>query len=78
MDCMKIEAALSELKVNSRGSIRGKNQVIDKIHSMHLKAMDDVLMDIRVYVAKFSGLPPNAAAFKAIDEFIYRRSVGAK
>lgn len=27
MDCLKIEKILSELKVNSRGSLRGKNKV---------------------------------------------------
>lgn len=34
-------------------------------------------MDIRVYVAKLAN-HPNKEAFKAIDDFIYRRSVGAK
>ena len=77
MDCLKIDEILSELKVNSRGSIRGKNRVIDKIHSEHLKSTDNLLMDIRVYVAKLAN-HPNKEAFKAIDDFIYRRIVGTK
>lgn len=77
MDCQKIYDVLAGLKVNSRSQIRGKNKAADKIHSMHLKKMDEVLMDIRVYVAKLAN-HPNKEAFKSIDEFIYRRSVGAK
>ena len=77
MDCQKIYDALEGLRVNSRGQMRGKNKVVDEIHSLHLKNMDEVLMDIRVYVAKLAN-HPNKEAFKAIDDFIYRRSVSAK
>jgi hypothetical protein len=74
MNCEKIESILSELKVNARGSIRGKNRVIDKLHSEHLKERDEMLMDIRVYVAKLSN-HPTKESFKAIDDFIYRRTI---
>lgn len=40
MDCQDIQNALGQLKVNSKGAIRGQMRVIDKIHSMHLKKID--------------------------------------
>lgn len=72
---MKIENALNDLKVNSRGSIRGKNRVIDKIHSMHLKKIDSELMDVRVFVAKISTGHSTKEALEMIDEFIYKKQI---
>jgi len=40
MKAQNIEQFLSELKVNSRGSIRNKSKVIDKIQAQHLKEVD--------------------------------------
>jgi hypothetical protein len=39
MDSQFIENVLKELKVNSRGQLRGQSRVIDKIHSQHLRDM---------------------------------------
>jgi hypothetical protein len=66
MNCNDIAIALETLKVNSRGSIRGKNRLVDNIHSMHLKKLDKELMDIRVFVA---------SALKMVDEFIYKKQI---
>lgn len=72
MDCQKIETIINCLKVNSLGHIRGKNRVIDKIYSEHLKKIDSDLMDIRIYVAKLSTGHTTTEALKMIDEFIYK------
>jgi hypothetical protein len=75
MNCEDIQAALNELKVNSKGHIRGKNRAIDKIHSMHLKKYVSVLMDVRVFVAKVSTGHDTETALRLIDEFIYRKQL---
>lgn len=75
MDCQKIETALNKLKVNKAYSIRGKSKVNDEIHSMHLKAVDNALMDVRIYVAKLSTGYTTAEALKMIDEFIYKKQI---
>ena len=75
MDCQKIETALNKLKVNKAYSIRGKSRVIDELHSIHLKAMDDVLMDIRVFVARLSTGNTSTQVLKEIDEFIYKKQM---
>ena len=76
MNCEKIESILSELKVNSKGSIRGKRKVIDKIHSEHLTDIHEKQMAIRVYVQKIArqyATPATKEAYKLIDEFIYQQ-----
>lgn len=75
MNAEKIESILSELKVNSKGAIRGKNKVIDKIHSEHLIDIHEKQMAIRVYVAKLSTSYSTKEALKMIDEFIYQQQI---
>lgn len=75
MDCQKIESIINDLKVNSRGQIRNKSKVIDKLHSEHLTKVDSELMDIRVFVAKISTAHPTKYVLKAIDDFIYKKQV---
>lgn len=75
MNCEEIETILRELKVNSRGSIRGKSRVIDKINSKHLTDIDNALMDVRVFVAKLSTGHTTKEALKMIDEFIYNKQI---
>lgn len=75
MDCQKIQSAINELKVNSKGAIRGQMRVIDKIHSMHLKKVDSELMDVRIFVAKLSTGYSTNEALKMIDDFIYKKQV---
>lgn len=78
MNCEDIQTAINQLKVNSKGAIRGQMRVIDKIHSMHLKEVDKKLMDIRVFVAKISTGHDTKTALKLIDEFIFQKSLGEK
>lgn len=75
MNCQEIQNAINELKVNSRGAIRGKNKAIDKLHALHLKKLDSELMDIRVYVAKISAVNSPKDIFKKLDEFIYNKQI---
>lgn len=75
MNCNDIAIALDTLKVNSRGSIRGKSRAIDKIHSMHLKKLDNELMDIRVFVARVSTGHTTNDALKMIEEYIYKKQI---
>lgn len=75
MNCQEIQNALNELKVNSKGSIRGQMRVIDKIHSMHLKKVYSDLMDIRVFVVQLSTGHSTKEALKMIDEFIYKKQI---
>ncbi len=75
MKSQDIEDALSKLTVNKRGQIRGKNQAINKVHSDHLKAMDNELMDIRVFVARLSTGHTTKEVLQMIDEFIYGRQI---
>jgi len=74
MNFNDIEEALSKLKVNSKGAIRGKSKVINEIFSMHLKKLDSDLMDIRVFVAKVAN-DSSEKPFSKIDEFIYKKQV---
>jgi hypothetical protein len=67
MNCQKIDDAINELKVDSLGRIRGKSKVIDKIHSMHLTELDNVLMNIRIKVAKLGV----TAHLLEVDKIIY-------
>jgi len=69
MNCQDIQNVLNELKVNSKGAIRGKSKVVDKIRSMHLKKIDSDLMDIRVFVAKVAN-DSSQNPFSRIDDFI--------
>ena len=75
MNCQEIETIVNDLKVDSLGRIRGKNKVIDRLHSAHLKAVDSDLMDIRVFVAKCSTGHSSNDVLKMIDEFIYKKQV---
>ena len=68
MNCEQLEKELSKLKVNATYSIRGKNKVIDAIHSLHLKRVDNILTDIRIAVAKMGNTPD----LKQVDEIIYK------
>jgi hypothetical protein len=73
MDCQKIESIINDLKVDSLGRIRGKNKVIDKIHSAHLTNVDNTLSFIRIQVAKLG----NSEDLKKVDEIIYKVQVSA-
>lgn len=74
MNCQDIETELNKLKVNSLGSVRGKGRVTDKIHSLHLKKLDNELMDIRVFVAGLANYSHSKdVTLKMIDEFIYKK-----
>lgn len=75
MDCQKISDILSILKVDSLSRLRNRNEVIDKLHSEHLKDIDNVLMDVRVYVAKISVAYKQYEILKMIDEFIYKKQI---
>lgn len=75
MNCKTIEELLGGIKVNARGSMRGKNKVIDKIHAAHLKSRDNELMDIRIFVAKMSTGHDTKTALKLIDDFLYQKSI---
>jgi len=75
MKAQDIEQILSELKANSRGSIRNKSKVIDKIQAQHLKEVDDKLMDVRVFVAQIKLGHISSEAQKQIDEFIYKLQI---
>lgn len=75
MNCQKIESSIKELKVNSLGRIRNKSRVIDKIHSDHLKSVDSILMDVRIYVNKLSTAHSSTEIIKMVDEFIYQKQI---
>jgi len=75
MDCQEIQNAINQLKVNSKGAIRGQMRVIDKIHSMHLKKLDSELMDVRIFVATLSTAYSTKEALKMIDEFIHKKQI---
>ena len=77
MNCEIIDKALKELKVNSSYAIIGKNKVIDKIHSEHLKSVDSKLTDIRILSAKLENdvEMTKKDAFKILDDFIYKMQV---
>ncbi len=75
MNCQDIQNTLNELKVNSKGVIRGQMKVIDKIHSKHLKDLDNQLMDVRIYISKISTGYTTKEALKIIDEFIYSKQI---
>jgi hypothetical protein len=72
MNCQEISDIIDGLKVNSLGRIRGKSQVIDKMHSAHLTDLDNALMDVRVFVARLSTGYSSTEILKMIDEFIYK------
>jgi len=67
----EIEDLLSELKVDSRGYIRGKRAFTDKIHSMHLMAIDSIITDLRIEVMKLGDDP----ILKTVDEILYEKQV---
>ena len=71
MNCRDIETILNDLKVNSRGSIRNKNRVIDKIHIAHISKMSSELMDIRVQIAMHLKHDPLTA--ENLDRYIYNK-----
>lgn len=73
MNCQEIENVINGLKVDSLGRIRGKNKVIDKIHSAHLKKIDSDLMDVRIFVANLSTSYTSTEILNMIDEFIYKK-----
>lgn len=75
MDSQDIQNALDQLRVNSKGHIRGQMKVIDKIHSMHLKKLDSEFMDIRIFVAKTSTGYSTKEVLKMIDNFIYNKQI---
>jgi hypothetical protein len=75
MNCQQIEEIINELKVNSLGSIRGKNRATDKIHSLHLKDIDNALREVRIFVARLSTAHPTDTALKMVDEFIYKQQI---
>lgn len=50
MTSKDIEYALAILKPDARGAMRNKNRAIDLIYSHHLKDIDNLLGDIRVFV----------------------------
>lgn len=74
MKANEIEEILNTLNVNSRGSIRGKNNAINKIQSLNYKEVDRKLMDIRIFVAKQNVNIPGKTLLQVIDEYIYRVS----
>jgi len=76
MNCQTIEEKLNQLSVDKAGRIRGKSKCIDAIHSEHLKAVDNKLMDVRVFVARLQLGILQADALKMIDDFIYKMQVG--
>jgi len=73
MNAKKIELILSELKVNSRGAIRGKSKVMNKIHSEHRIDIHEKQMAIRIYVKKLSTAYSTREVLNMIDEFIYQQ-----
>lgn len=75
MENQEIQNTLKQLKVNSKGVIRGRMKVIDSIHSLHLKKVDSDLMDIRIFMAKISYEYSTSEALKMIDEFIYQKQI---
>jgi len=75
MNCQQIENIINQLKADSAGRIRGKNKVIDRIHSLHLKKVDSDLMDVRVFVARCSTGLSSTEVLKMIDEFIYKKQM---
>ncbi|MEO7044704.1 MAG: hypothetical protein ABI091_05305 [Ferruginibacter sp.] len=75
MNCQQIEEIINELKVNSLGSIRGKNRATDKIHSLHLKDIDNALMEVRIFVARLPNGYSSNTILKMIDEFIYKLQI---
>ena len=75
MTCQEIETILKTLKVDSLGRLRGMNKAIDKIHSAHLRDVDNQLTDVRIYVAKQSVANQPAILLKDIDNFIYQKQI---
>ena len=75
MNCQDIATALSKLKVDKLSRIRNKYKVTDELHSMHLKAIDNSLMDVRLFVSRLSTGHSSKELLKMIDEFIYNQQV---
>ena len=75
MNCEEIEKIVSELKVNSKGAIRGKGRVIDKLNVLHLKEVNNLLTDLRIKIAIMSTDPKIENKFLAIDELLYKKQV---
>lgn len=76
MNCKTIEQKLNTLSIDKAGRIRGKQRCMNTIHAEHLKAVDDKLMDVRVFVARLSTGHSTTDALKMIDDFIYKLQVG--
>lgn len=47
MNALDIEKILNELKVSNNGKIRGKNKANNKLHSLHLKEVENLKNFIR-------------------------------
>ena len=72
MTSKDIEYALAILKVDSRGSLRNKGRAIDLIHSHHLRDIDALLTDIRLFVAvSVSKIKNTDELAESINGFIY-------
>jgi hypothetical protein len=73
MNAQQISDAIDLIKVDSIGRRQGVNKAISKIHSQHLRSVDNLLMDIRVYVAKISTGNSPKQILTDIDNFIYQK-----
>ncbi len=74
MKAQQISDAIDLIKVDTIGRRQGMGKAISKIQSEHLKSVDGVLMDVRVYVAKLSGYSAEGLK-KMIDQFIYEKQI---